>query len=243
MSDLPENPEGQDPISSSWSNLWGALASPSETFGALGRRPTFAVCLLVLLGLGVAFGYVAMGKVTPRSFVESIEAQGRPVPPQIQEDPGAFLARMRTIQVGAGTAVAALFYLLLAAIFLACFRLLGSDLTYRQSLATTVHGLLPLGVSALVGLAVVLGREEVSLVDLQSGSLVMSNLAFLAGEETGKAMRSLLASIDLFSMWSVALLALGFRTVGRVSKGASWAVVVVLWAIGIGLKMGMTAIF
>jgi len=240
---LETDPQDESGTSSSWSLLAGALMSPPQAFAGLGRRPAFALCLLVLLLAGMVFGYVAMGKVTPRSFVESIEAQGRTVPPSVQEDPASFLAKMRKIQIGAGTAVALLFYLLAAAIFLAAFRLLGSDLTYRQSLATTVHGLLPLAIAALVGLAVVAGRDEVSLGDLQSGSLVLSNLSFLAGDHTSKALRALLASVDVFSIWSAALLATGYRIVARVSSGAAWSVVSVLWAVAVGLKVAMAAIF
>jgi len=55
--------------------------------------------------------------------------------------------------------------------------------------------------------------------------------------------RGLLASFDLFSLWSLWLLALGFRVVARVSAGAAWGVVGVLWAIGVGLKLVLASIF
>lgn len=241
-------PQGPSPVEerppdSAWSMLWGALAAPRETFERLAARPVWVVCLIVLLTLGVAFGAAAMGKVTPEEFLRSVEAQGRPVPPQLQDDPERFLATMQRIQVGAGTIFAALFYFGAAGIFLVLFRLLGSDLRYVQSLSTTLHGLLPLGVAALAGLVVVLGRDEVSLDEIQSGGLVLSNLGFLASEASGETTRALLASVDLFSLWSLWLLALGFRVVARVSAGAAWGVVGVLWAIGVGLKLVLTAVF
>ncbi|MCM2268916.1 MAG: YIP1 family protein [Thermoanaerobaculia bacterium] len=237
------SPVAERPPGSAWGALWGILSAPRETFERLAAKPVWAVCLIVLLALGVAFGVAAVGKVTPEEFLRSIEAQGRPVPPQLEDDPERFLATMQRIQVGAGTLFAALFYFAAAGVFLVLFRLLGSDLRYAQSLSTTLHGLLPLGVAALAGLVVVLGREEISLEELQSGSLVVSNLGFLAGEESGESTRALLASFDLFSLWSLWLLALGFRVVARVSAGAAWGVVGVLWAIGVGLKLVLASIF
>lgn len=237
------SPVAERPPGSAWGALWGILSAPRETFERLAAKPVWAVCLIVLLALGVAFGVAAVGKVTPEEFLRSIEAQGQPVPPQLEDDPERFLATMQRIQVGAGTLFAALFYFSAAGVFLVLFRLLGSDLRYAQSLSTTLHGLLPLGVAALAGLVVVLGREEISLEELQSGSLVLSNLGFLAGEESGELTRALLASFDLFSLWSLWLLALGFRVVARVSAGAAWGVVGVLWAIGVGLKLVLASIF
>lgn len=241
-SQLPSSVD-EAPQGSSWGALWGALAAPRETFRHLAAKPVWAVCLIVLMALGVAFGAAAMGKVTPEEFLRSIEAQGRPVPPKLQDDPERFLATMQRIQIGAGTIFAGLFYFGAAGVFLVLFRMLGSDLRYAQSLATTLHGLLPLGVAALVGFVVVLGRDEVSLDELQSGGLVLSNLAFLAGEESGEVTRALLASVDLFSLWSLWLLSLGFHVVARVSVGAAWGVVGVLWAIGVGLKLVLTSVF
>lgn len=231
------------PAGSSWNRLWGALTAPSETFAGLAARPTWAVGLVVLLVVGLVFGWLAMGKVTPEEFLRSIEAQGRPAPPAMQDDPERFLASMRWIQVGAGTLFAALFYLATAGVFVVLFRLLGSDLSFRQSLATTVHGLLPLGVAAVAGIAVVLGRDAISLDELQAGGLVASNLGFLAGDEASPVTRALLTSVDLFSLWSVWLLSLGFRLVARVSGGAAWTVVGVLWTVGIGLKAGLASLF
>jgi hypothetical protein len=238
----PVGSEGA-PATSSWGSLWGALSSPRETFERLAARPLWAVALVVLLALGVTFAAVAFAKVTPEEFLRSVEAQGRGIPPQMQEDPERFLATMQRIQIGAGTVFAALFYLGAAGVFLVLFRLLGSDLRYAQSLSTTVHGLLPLAVSALAGLAVVAGRAEVSLDELQGGTLLLSNLGFLAGDETGKAVRALLASADLFALWSAWLLATGFTIVARVSRGAAWGVVGTLWVCGVGVKVLLASIF
>jgi len=54
----------------------------------------------------------------------------------------------------------------MAGIFLVLFRLVGSELTFRQSLATTLHGMLPFGVAAVVGIATALGLARGSAAQL-----------------------------------------------------------------------------
>jgi len=227
----------------SWRNLFAVLTSPSEGFAALAARPTFAVTLVLLIVLGVSAVWIGMSKVTAADLLSTIEASGREVPPSIRENPERILAMTRASQVGVAAIVAPALYAALAGIFLVILRMLGSDLTYRQSLATVVHGLLPFGLAAIVGIAISLGRDVISLQEMQAGGLVPSHLGVLAGEDTGKVLRALLGSIDLFSAWCVALLATGYRIVARVSRGAAFGVVGGVWLVGILVKLVLAAIF
>ena len=63
-----------------------------------------------------------------------------------------------------------------------------------------------------------------------------------APESAGKMLVALLGSIDLFSLWSIALLAIGYRVVGKVSKTAALGVVAVLWAVVVAGKVGLAAL-
>ena len=54
---------------------------------------------------------------------------------------------------------------------------------------------------------------------------------------------ALLASLDLFSLWVVVLLIVGFHLVARVSKAAAAGGVLVLWALFILIKVGWASLF
>jgi hypothetical protein len=95
----------------------------------------------------------------------------------------------------------------------------------------------------LLAIPVVLARDEVGMDEVRSGSFVKSNLAALAGDETSAPLRALLGSIDLFSIWTVALLALGFRLVAGVSRGSAWGVVLTLWALYVAGKAALATLF
>jgi len=115
--------------------------------------------------------------------------------------------------------------------------MLGSEIRFRQSLATALHGMLPLALAAVVGTVIAFGQETISMEDLRGGAFLASNLGFLSNESTGKMARALLTSVDLFSAWCVFLLALGFEIVAGVSKSKSWSVVLVVWGAGVALKV------
>ena len=237
-------PRAEEPAEgSSAKNLIQALVAPREAFTELARRPTTALALIVLVLLGVVAIHAAMSRVPPESLFASLEEQGQELPPQAKENPERFLKIALWSQTAAAVVLGPGLYFALAGVFLVLFRMLGSELTFRQSLATAVHGMLPFGVAAVVGVFVALGRDQITLEELQWGGLVASNLGFLAGDETGKVARALLTSVDLFSVWCIALLAIGYRIVARVGAGAAWAAVLTVWAVGIAIKLGLAAAF
>lgn len=221
---------------SEMANVWGALLEPRRTFARLAARPTFVIALLVLVVLGAASVWVGFSKVDPQDMLRSLEEQGRELPPSMVEAPEKMMGFMKWSAVAGAAVVAPLLYLAIAAIFLVALRLLGSEISYRQSLSVTLHGMLPLAVAALLGLVVGLLREQVSMRELESGALLLSHLGFLAGEESSAVVRALLTSVDLFSFWCIALLALGFELVARVSRAAAWGTVGVVWGLGIAVK-------
>jgi hypothetical protein len=49
--------------------------------------------------------------------------------------------------------------------------------------------------------------------------------------------------VDLFALWSVLLLTLGYAVVARVSKGVAAGVVVAAWLVWIGIKIGLAVLF
>jgi hypothetical protein len=121
--------------------------------------------------------------------------------------------------------------------------MLGSEMDFVRSLSVAIHGSVPLGAAAIIGIPVALGRSEMSMEELQGGQYLMSNLGFLAGEEAGAVTRALLTSVDLFSVWCIILLTIGYRIVARVSRGAALAVTLAVWGLGVLLKVAMAAAF
>jgi hypothetical protein len=235
--------EGPATEGSSFRNLTQALISPGEAFAALAKRPRFLLALLLLVLVATLSVYLSMQKVDAGEMLRVLEERGKEFPPKLHDDP----ERLKAFSLWSATIWTPIafsgFLFLEAALFMVIYRMLGSELTFRQSAATAVHAGLPLVVASVVGIAVALGREQIGFLDIESGGLVPSNLGFLASEETSRAMRALLTSVDLFSAWCIVLLATGYRIVARVTEGTAWAVTLTLWTVGILAKLALTAAF
>ncbi len=221
-------------------HLIGALSSPAEAFSSIARRPTWLLALLVLVALSAAAVWSLYSKVDASEFLAYLEAQGRPLPPSVSGE--QILGWTRVSSVVGAAVVVPLLYLAVAGIFLMLFRMSGSALDFKRSLSVTVHGLLPFGIAAVIGIGLATFREQVAMREVESGGLVPSSLAVLLGDEAGSVIRALASSVDLFSIWCIMLLALGFSTVAKVSRGKSYLMVGLVWGLGVLIKVGLASL-
>lgn len=227
----------------------GVLVAPGDTFRKIAERPTWAVALVVLILLGAVTTFLVMQKVDPDAqremFRDQIEEnQGlrgeelEQVTDQWMEGNAAFAPFFPAFVVVFGI----LAYALVAVYFLVAVKLAGGEIGFRRSFATGVHGLVPQGVGALLAIPLLLTRESIDPETAQGGSLLASNLGFLAPEDASPVITVLLSSLDLFAIWSVVLLSIGYAIVGRLSKGTAATVVVVGWVIWILIKIGLASL-
>jgi hypothetical protein len=237
----PKVSAAEAPPASSLATIWATFVSPRAAFESILTRPVWALALVLLVVLGVAAVGVGFAKVTPEAYQRMLEESGQELPADLE--PERLMAFARWSAVIGAAVVSPLVYFVIGGLFLVVFRLLGSDFRFRHSLSVGVHGLLPMGVAALIGIVISLARETIDPLELQGGGLLMSNLGFLATDETSKAMRALLTSADLFSVWCIWLLATGYRVVARVSAGASWGAVLLIWGVGVLLKVTLASAF
>ena len=227
-----------------WASLWGMLFSPERTAASLARRPRWLLPLALLTLLGVGLSAVVTPKLDMRTMMrEAMEKQGLETDTPQFEKQVEVAEQFGWIGTAAQGVIQPAVLLLIAVIFLALFRLFGSDIDFRQSLSVTTHAFVPNAVAALLAFPVVMSRETLSVAEIRSGGLLKSNLAVLAPESTAPGWLPVLSSIDLFSLWTVALFAVGYRVVGRVSRGQAWGVVIALWVVYVGAKSIWTAIF
>ena len=224
--------------------LVGVLTAPEKTFRAIAERPTWGLALALLVLISTASTLVIFQRVDRDAFRQQMSAQ---MERRGQEPNEKMLDTMEKYGLTCGPAIAIggslAFYFAAAGLLLVASNLLGGSTNYRTILAVVLHASMPFALSGLLQIPVALGRGAIDLQELQhNGSLLPSSLAALAPADLGPALFALLNSIDLFTLWTVALLIVGFHLAARISKGAAAAGVLTLWAIGILLKMGAAAL-
>lgn len=225
-----------------WSHLLGVLFSPSKTFEQLAAKPSWLLPVILAMLTSIAATAVVMPLIDWGEVLRAqMEASGRTFPEEQMEQQLGFV---KTFAVGFAWAAAVLgpfiIYPVLALVFWLTFKVLGSGMSFKQSLSALLHAYAPLWlVSAVLTIPVVWSLGEVTMEQLQSSNYLMSNLSFLATEETHAAVRALLVSADLFSLWTVVLLIIGYRITARVSSSQATIAVVFWWLIYVLGKSGI----
>ncbi|HEY2293300.1 MAG TPA: YIP1 family protein [Thermoanaerobaculia bacterium] len=234
---------------SGFGRLIGVLVSPGKTFRSIAERPTWGVALIILLITTTAVGVLANTRIDKNDLRQVVQERieksrgGQATPEQVEQGL-AMAEKVNSVTRWLIPLFAVVIYLVVAALFFGAFHFFGgSDIPYGTSFAVTLHSFIPGLIAGLLTLPVILSREHVNLKAAQSGNLLASNLGAFAPESLGTAAKSLLSSLDLFAIWSVVLLVIGYRIAAKVSTATAATVVVVLWALYVAFKVGLAVLF
>lgn len=229
---------------SGFGRVVSVLISPGKTFRSIAEKPTWVAPLLVLIVLGVLSSVMMSGKMDWAEITrDSIAAKGQEIPEDQLETIIDFQEKAGPIFMYGGSVLGQpVVFLLIALVFLVAFKMLGGELTFKKSFAVIVHSMMPRALMGVLSIPVILGKSELGFEELKTGSLLTSNLGAFAPEDASSAVVALLSSVDVFSIWVLALLVIGFGAVAKVSKGAAAAGVIGLWVVYVLGKVGLSAL-
>jgi hypothetical protein len=131
----------------------------------------------------------------------------------------------------------------LAGLFLFTYRFFyEAETTFPQSMAVVTWSFLAFYLLATTMMVLVLVLKGEWSVDPRT--VIQANpAAFVDKAAVPKPVYDLLDSIDLFSAWTIFLLAAGYAATARRSVGSAAIGVLVWWALYVLLKMAMAAVF
>jgi hypothetical protein len=235
------------PVSRFFATLAGVYADPIETFQKIAARPTFLAPLLAIVLVNSAFTFVWLQK---SDHVEVVRAQLAEtgildrIPPDAQA--GALQQQARILPLFAWLGPLLFLPLVivgLAALFLFTYRFFyAADTTFRQSLAVASWSFLAFYLRATAMLVLVLSLKGEWSVDPRS--VIQANAAALVDRSaTSRPLYDLLDSIDLFSAWTIFLLAAGYAATARRSVGSAAVAILVWWGLYVLAKVAIAAAF
>lgn len=221
--------------------------APREAFTRIVRSPRILVPLVAYAVLVLGFTGIWMQKMDPVEFMKTqIEESGRAdrIP---AEQRGAIIeqqAKMMPIFAWVvGPISIAVVLLAIAGALLFVYRFFYSgEVSFRQSFAIVTWVFLAVGlITTPVTLAIMSLKSDWNITPQDA---VQANLALLLDKSTAaKPLWALLSSIDIFSLWMVFLLAVGFGVASRKTTGSAIWGVGIAWAIVVLVKVGWAAIF
>jgi hypothetical protein len=237
----PAAPSGNDGSDSALGRLVGVFVSPVRTFAAIARKPTWLLPVAISAGLSLPVSELILSKTDWRAVVTSQVAKAERHLSEAQVDQAVEQAqRISWLWDVIAVAAPIVVLFIIAAVLWGACNAFGWEVRFRQSLGITSHAFLP-GVLTALGLMAALWNR--ATVDPQKiGDVLPTNLGHFAAGRVDAVTHGLLASIDLFSFWTMALLVLGLSAAARASRGRVAALVVTLWALYVLGKAGATAL-
>lgn len=225
----------------------GVFMSPREALPRIveKRWPLALVPIVLVAILSLAGSWIFTSKVDMAQFVRDQIKQSKFASQmsesQIEEAADRAAQRPKWIQPVIGVFVVPLITVILAAIFWLVLLAFGNEITFGRSFQATAWAFLPSLITGVIFL-VLLFVKDANAIDVQNP--IATNLAAILGRDSmPKPLYVLLAGVDVFKIWIIALLGIGLAAAGRCRIRTAVLSVTVLYAVWIALRMGLAAIF
>jgi hypothetical protein len=238
-------PEAAAPVSAI-GRIVGVFASPKQTFTSIAEKPSWVAPMLLMMILAVVVGGLLNSKMNWAQYIRH-KAEENPRFEQLSEDKkDEAVAGQVKFWAGFSYAVGAvaipISILIFAGIYLVAFNLMsGAGVRYGQSFAITTHAFLPAAITSVLAM-IILPLKTYGDVDPEN--IVATSLKAYLPETAPKPLLALGSSLELFWIWCLVLVAIGFAAANprKVKPGAAFGIVFGLWAVWILAKVGWAAI-
>lgn len=235
----------------SFARIIGVLFSPKATFDSIVRKPTWLIPVLFACLVGISVTFVIGKTIGWRAVVEkrisqsaTAQKQMEQLSPEDREKAIDNQAKFSPYFVYPSNIIlpfvgALLFALILWGLFNAIF---GAKLGFLTSLGVVSYGWVPQLIYYLLAIPILFIKDPAT-IDINN--MVASNPGALLSDDSAKWLVALLSSVDIFSLWTIILLAIGFKTADpkKLSFGKAFAVVLLVWLLAVAIKVGAVAMF
>ena len=233
-----EAPAAPSPKLSAPARLLAMFTSHGRVFEDIRIRPTWVLVLIAMMVVSVGSQLVVTRHLDfETSIVENMERMGQDLTDEQLDRMVEQAEKLSMIGPLASVVIVPLAMALIAGIFLVTLRAMGGETDFRTTFSAMLHAFWPPGlVSSALTAVIVMRMGTVTQQAMQHA--VKSNLGAFLPETAPKWQQALAGSLDLFSIWILVLLVIGFATTARIGKGRAAVAVLVPWAAYVLLKVG-----
>ncbi|RJP77363.1 MAG: YIP1 family protein [Candidatus Zixiibacteriota bacterium] len=235
---LPESPETPPPRLNVFQRFVGVFANPRLTFADIIARPEWVVPLIILVLASVIMVQLSLPAITAdqERALDRLVEEGRITPEQAEQGREARAAATRSMAVifaGLGTVFYAV--LIAAALLFIGNIVLRGKASYRQMFS----------VYAWSGLVGVLGMIiRLPLIRRQNTMQVQfSPATFFPEEASETVLYRIAASLDVFLIWQLVLVAVAFTLLYRVGMGKALGVLAAFYAVLVAIGIIVQGMF
>ncbi|HUL17244.1 MAG TPA: YIP1 family protein [Terriglobales bacterium] len=227
--------------------LFGVLFSPGKTFEDIVRKPNWVLPSLVLLIFSVIATVCLVQRVdwndVVRSQIEKSSASSQLTAEQ-KDQRAAMGAKVAPIIAYVGSVLGPVVLLLLVGLIMwGAYALLGGvNSGFPTAFSITAHSFMPTLVGTPIFL-IILFLKPKGTIDIENP--MATNLAAFLPGDTAKWLFTLCKSIDIFTIWSLILIAIGFAAVNpkKVKTGKAMGIAFGVWIAYVVVRTGIAWVF
>ncbi|MGC9952055.1 MAG: Yip1 family protein [Bryobacteraceae bacterium] len=227
--------------------ITGVFLDPKKAFADIAAKPGFVVPLILVIVGYLAFMYCFTTHVGwEHSMRQAMETNSRMQQMDAQQRENALQLQLKFAPIGAyvaGPIVIIVIALATAGVLLMVCKMMGASVGFKQMFGIASYAMLPGLISSILTVIVIFIKNPDDF-NLQN-PLAFNLGAFLEPPpNSSKALYSMATSIDLFSFWTILLLAVGISVAARkFSFSKALMAVVVPWVVLVLVKVGWAAMF
>lgn len=236
------------PHLSQFERVVDTFIEPSKTFKDIKRNRSWWLPFVIIAVLGYIFCFTAVQHVGWNSMVTNVMKSNPKSAARLESQTPAQQAQTFAVTKGfiegfmaGGPVVVLVINAIFALVLWGCFAfLLGGTTNYGEMFAVSIFASLPAALATLIAIATVIASDPQTYnLNLPSPAA----LAYFLDPSTPAWLLSIGKSLDIFSLWSLALSGFGGAIVARVKPMRGIMVVFGLWFLYVVVKTGLAAAF
>lgn len=238
-------PEAQAPVNH-FGRIIGVFVSPKRTFASIAERPSWLAPLVLLVVLGTSVGALLNTKMNWGEYIRHKAEENTRFSQLSEEQKDQAVAGQikfwSSFSYGAAVVAVPLLALIFALIYWGAFNLFsGAGLRYGAAFGITTHAFLPTAIANILALIILPLK---SYGDVDPENVVATSLRAYLPDGAPKALVALGGSLELFWIWFLVLVAIGFAAANpkKIKPASSFAIVFGLWGVWVLAKVAWALI-
>ncbi|HET7205459.1 MAG TPA: YIP1 family protein [Terriglobales bacterium] len=216
--------------------ILNTFISPAKTFGDLKNgagwwAPWLLISVVALMfvftmGQEVGFEQITNNEIARSSRAEQFEK----LPPDQKAKQLAFSTNLTRVISYANPAVNLLVFVIIAGVLMGTFSVAaGAAVPFARSLAIVIYASLPAVISALLGIVSLVAGGMSGSLDKDAFNVrnpVATNPAYFMDPTGNKFLYGMTSALDIFVIWSIILMGIGFSSNSKLKRGTAIGIVV-----------------
>jgi Yip1-like protein len=232
---VPESQPTGQPETGALARMTGVIVSPTRTFGEIARRPTWVVPFLTLCVLSIVVSGLLAQKTDWRSFFERQMSKNSRFDQMPQEQKDNILEKQvlygPKFAFAVGVIFTPIFVLFITLVYWGAFNLFnGAALTFMQAFGLVSHAFVPLIISSILAIIILVTKPH---GEVDPEHFLASNVGAFLPDDAPKPLVALGQSLELFWIWTMALVAFGFSAASpkKIKPAGAFLTVYGIWAV------------